>query len=182
MRTARISLMQSQGLDSHQQRIKVRELLQDNCEHHLLPSSACSIQTLAGGAPRLIDSDFNVSLSHDIGWLSVGTSALPLGIDIQQEDEVCSSFIRRMRTTSARTACQAWSVREAISKLRSRGLADAPWNYSLPQMTASSGTFEESYWRSVPVRDDVFLSMATYEPMDMLILEVPSNDVNDLTN
>lgn len=177
MRTARISLMQSHGLDSYQQRIKVRALLQENCKHHLLTSSACSIQTLAGGAPRLIDSDFNVSLSHDIGWISVGTSAVPLGIDIQQEDNLSSSFIRRMRATSARTACQAWSVREAISKLRFRGLADAPWNYSLSHMAASSGTFEESYWHSLTIRDDVFLSIATYEPIDILVQEVPNDDL-----
>ncbi|GAA5054961.1 4'-phosphopantetheinyl transferase family protein [Nocardia callitridis] len=146
----------------------VRSLLRHDAEYHGIPS-ACEVRNSSSGAPFLTHSSQQVSLTHDLHWMAAATSPVPIGIDIQQQTRVTDRFRRRLGCGTVREATRSWSVREAISKLRARGLADAPWRYRIDAPRNEIGTFEEAHWQCVRVGFDVFLAVAAECPVELVL-------------
>ncbi|MEV0355001.1 hypothetical protein AB0H71_02960 [Nocardia sp. NPDC050697] len=134
------------------------------------------VRTRPGGAPYCTRPGTHVSLTHDAEWLAAATCPAPVGVDVQRAAGISPRFARRLGCASAAESAASWSVREAVAKLRGRGLADAPWRYDL-RVRARQGRFDEAYWLCVPLGDDTFLAAASTRPCALVLQEVSDDDV-----
>lgn len=154
-------------------RTAVRGMVRRNTRHLNIPPTA-TVRNSDRGAPHLTGSSLHISLTHDRYWMAAATSAERLGIDIQQVEPCSEGFRRRLSSSTDAGASRSWCVREAISKLRGRGLMDAPWRYEIHGTDiAESGRYKETHWICLTLRHNVFLAVATVRPAVLNIEEDP---------
>ncbi|MEV4158066.1 hypothetical protein AB0J48_34085 [Nocardia salmonicida] len=153
----------------------VRRILRRHADFHGI-TDRDEVFNQPSGAPYCTLSEAHISLSHDEDWVAAATSTAPVGVDIQRAIDVSPRFIRGLGCISTTEAAASWCVREAIAKVRGKGLSDAPWRYDL-HINQLHGQFQEVFWLCVPLRNTTFLAAASARPCVLVLQEVPDDDI-----